>query len=105
MAIRREIRLRKEFLLRKQRAVEEVNRTEKKRKLQAAIEEGKRIPTEIIAESRQLHHELEMDVKPIQNDDGVAWFDDEYANVGVREPKVCVTTSRDPSSRLKQFSK
>jgi U3 small nucleolar ribonucleoprotein protein IMP4 len=25
--------------------------------------------------------------------------------VGLRDPKVCVTTSRDPSSRLKQFTK
>ena len=31
--------------------------------------------------------------------------DDEYAQAGVRDPKVCVTTARDPSSRLKQFSK
>lgn len=105
MAIRREIRLRKEFLLRKQQAVDDATRNEKKRKLQTAIDEGKRIPTEIVSESRTLHHELEMDVRPLQDDDGVAWFDDEYANIGVRDPKVCVTTSRDPSSRLKQFSK
>lgn len=32
-------------------------------------------------------------------------MDDEYARAGVRDPKVCVTTSRDPSSRLKQFAK
>ena len=31
--------------------------------------------------------------------------DDEYANAGFDDPKVCVTTSRDPSSRLKQFVK
>lgn len=32
-------------------------------------------------------------------------LDDEYAKAGVMDPKVCVTTSRDPSSRLKQFAK
>lgn len=32
-------------------------------------------------------------------------IDDEYAQAGVMDPKVCVTTSRDPSSRLKQFAK
>ena len=32
-------------------------------------------------------------------------IDDEYAQIGLLEPKVCVTTSRDPSSRLKQFAK
>lgn len=32
-------------------------------------------------------------------------IDDEYATAGVTDPKVMVTTSRDPSSRLKQFAK
>lgn len=31
--------------------------------------------------------------------------DDEYAKVGTYDPKVVVTTSRDPSSRLTQFAK
>jgi hypothetical protein len=31
--------------------------------------------------------------------------DDEYALAGTRDPKICITTSRDPSSRLKQFTK
>ena len=31
-------------------------------------------------------------------------MDDEYASAGYRDPKVCVTTSRDPSSRLRQFA-
>lgn len=32
-------------------------------------------------------------------------IDDEYAKAGMYDPKVCVTTSHDPSSRLKQFAK
>lgn len=31
--------------------------------------------------------------------------DDEYRWAGVEDPKVIVTTSHDPSSKLKQFSK
>lgn len=31
--------------------------------------------------------------------------DDEYKWAGVEDPKVMVTTSRDPSSRLKMFAK
>lgn len=31
--------------------------------------------------------------------------DDEYANAEQADPKVLVTTSRDPSSRLIQFAK
>ncbi|KAF6004747.1 snoRNA-binding rRNA-processing protein imp4 [Cyanidiococcus yangmingshanensis] len=32
-------------------------------------------------------------------------LDDEYALAGVEDPKIVVTTSRDPSSRLAQFAK
>ena len=31
--------------------------------------------------------------------------DDEYSWAGVEDPKVVITTSHNPSSRLKQFSK
>ena len=62
----------------------------------------KEIPTEIRTEARELEHEVEMEIKPPGDDAAV---DDEFANIGSREPKVCVTTSRDPSSRLKQFAK
>ena len=103
MAIRRDIRLRKEFLFKKHQEALSTVKDEKKRKLKTAINESKSIPTEILTESRQLHHELEMDVQPLK--DEKAWYDDEYANIGAFEPKVCVTTSRDPSSRLKQFAK
>jgi len=37
--------------------------------------------------------------------DAVTDSDDEYAFVGVKDPRVLVTTSRDPSSRLQQFLK
>ncbi len=31
--------------------------------------------------------------------------DDEYRWAGVEDPKIVITTSRDPSSRLKMFAK
>ena len=103
MSIRREIRLRKDFLYRKQLETQQSIRGEKKRKIENAIEEGKAIPTELVHEARVLHHESELDLNPL--DEERAEIDDEYANVGIREPKVCITSSRDPSSRLKQFAK
>ena len=101
MSIRREIRLRKDFLYRKQVDAQLAVRNDKKRKIQSAIDEGKSLPTELLFEARQLNHENEMDLRP----DESAAIDDEYATIGIREPKVCVTSSRDPSSRLKQFTK
>ena len=103
MSIRREIRLRKDFLYNKQQQAEQIVRNDKKRKINAAIETGKSIPTELVNESRKLHHESELDLRTTGDD--TADIDDEYANIGIREPKVCITTSRDPSSRLKQFAK
>jgi U3 small nucleolar ribonucleoprotein protein IMP4 len=102
MSVRREIRLRKEFLFKKQQESVQILRDDKKRKLKSALDEGKSIPTEMVGEARQLNHELELDVNPV---DGPQNIDDEYSRMGLREPKVCITTSRDPSSRLKQFSK
>jgi U3 small nucleolar ribonucleoprotein protein IMP4 len=32
-------------------------------------------------------------------------IDDEYARAGVSDPKIVITTSRDPSSKLLQFAK
>lgn len=34
-----------------------------------------------------------------------AHIDDEYAWAGVEDPKIMITTSHSPSSRLKQFAK
>ena len=102
MSVRRETRLRKEFLFNKQLASQEAIKTDKKRKLFSAVTEGKAIPTELVAEARTLQHELDNDIQPIDSKQAI---DDEYAQIGLREPKVCVTTSRDPSSRLKQFAK
>lgn len=32
-------------------------------------------------------------------------IDDEYSQAGVEDPRVLITTSRDPSSKLSQFAK
>jgi U3 small nucleolar ribonucleoprotein protein IMP4 len=103
MSIRREIRLRKDFLYKKQIDAQQTITNEKKRKLKTAIDEGKSVPTEIVQEARKLNHDMELDL--YAPGDEKASIDDEYATVGFREPKVCVTSSRDPSSRLKQFAK
>lgn len=47
-----------------------------------------------------MYKEIELDLK--QQDTHI---DDEYAKIGLHDPKICITTSRDPSSRLKQFAK
>ena len=103
MATRRNTRLRKEFLYRKSLEGKEAQQYEKKRQVREALREGKPIPTELRGESEGLRDEIgwedERTEAPAQS------IDDEYAFAGTRDPKICVTTSRDPSSRLKQFAK
>ena len=67
------------------------------------VAEGKPIPSELRKESHDLRRKVELE------DDNTAvarsHVDDEYAHAEERDPKILVTTSRDPSSRLVQFSK
>uniref|UniRef100_A0A3B4BJ43 Brix domain-containing protein n=1 Tax=Periophthalmus magnuspinnatus TaxID=409849 RepID=A0A3B4BJ43_9GOBI len=103
LQLRREARLRKEYLYRK--AQEDRLRTieEKKQKLKGALDENRLLPTEVRKDALQLQKLLEYDDEGAE---GVSsHMDDEYKWAGVEDPKVMVTTSRDPSSRLKMFAK
>lgn len=44
-------------------------------------------------------------VHPVRFSDPMDHVDDEYSRAGVHDPKILLTTSRDPSSKLQQFSK
>ena len=110
--LRRNIRMRKEFLLR--RAIEEKSKVtvEKRKKIKECLEEGKVIPSELKEGGNDLHYRKKMDLDHDKEGGaklaqfGSVGLDDEYANtIGVKEPKVVITTSRDPSSRLTQFLK
>mmetsp|Transcript_21840 Transcript_21840/g.37305 ORF Transcript_21840/g.37305 Transcript_21840/m.37305 type:complete len:296 (+) Transcript_21840:182-1069(+) len=101
--LRRNVRLRKEYLYRKSLEGKERATYERKRQLKKALEDGKPIPTELRKEEAKLRKETELE------DDNTAvqrtHVDDEYAHAGEIDPKVLITTSRSPSSRLVQFSK
>ncbi|KAG5192276.1 anticodon-binding protein [Tribonema minus] len=103
MSVRRQVRLRKEYLYRKGLEGNERAQYEKKALIRRALADGKALPTEVRGEEEALRHEIELE------DDETAKVrshaDDEYAQAGHRDPRVCVTTSREPSSRLKQFAK
>ncbi|XP_015794333.1 U3 small nucleolar ribonucleoprotein protein IMP4 [Tetranychus urticae] len=99
---RRQQRLRREYLFRK--SVEDQKRAvaEKKQKIKEALETNEPIPTDLRRGAIQLSRVAELD------DDGGEQVtnheDDEYRWAGVEDPKIVITTSRDPSSRLKQFA-
>ncbi|KYQ92944.1 brix domain-containing protein [Tieghemostelium lacteum] len=100
--IRRNARLRQEYLYRKSLEGKEKDIYEKKRKIKKALDEGKPIPTDLVDFEFQVRDEMKLngdgEVKPPS-------IDDEYARCGIVDPKVFITTSREPSSRLTQFAK
>lgn len=100
--IRREARLRREYLYRK--SVEEQERVlyEKKHALKKALENGTPIPRELKEESQSLSKDLVFDPNIMEPS---THADDEYAMATLKDPKIVITTSRDPSSRLMQFTK
>ncbi|MFS8014980.1 putative Brix domain-containing protein [Helianthus anomalus] len=101
--LRRNVRLRREYLYRKSLEGKERLLYEKKRKIKQALEEGKPIPTELRNEDAALRQEIDLE------DERTAvprsTIDDEYANATERDPKILLTTSHDPSAPLKQFVK
>jgi len=100
--LRRQTRLRKEYLLKKAQEQKEKVTFEKKKKLKEAVEAGKPIPTELKNEEVALRKEMDLEGVPKAPS---SHMDDEYRRSGIEDPKVIVTTSRDPSSRLTQFAK
>ncbi|CDS09982.1 hypothetical protein LRAMOSA02659 [Lichtheimia ramosa] len=100
--IRRNTRLRREYLYKKSLEANERTNFEKKQAIKQAIEEGKAIPTELRNMSKELREDLPFDQAQSAP---TSHIDDEYARAGVFDPKIMITTSRDPSSRLQQFAK
>ncbi|CAE8638342.1 unnamed protein product [Polarella glacialis] len=101
--LRRNARLRKEYLYKKALEDKEATTFEKKRKLQSALDNNKAIPTELRGEDKRLRKTL--DLADDRTREQRSTMDDEYAYMGVKDPKVLLTTSRDPSTRLGQFLK
>lgn len=100
---RRYLKQRREYLYRKSLEGKEREWYEKKRKIRQALQEGKPIPTELRNEEAKLRAEIDLDNE--QTAVPRTHMDDEYANASVRDPKILLTTSRNPSGPLTQFVK
>lgn len=101
--IRRQARLRREYLYRK--AIEDRDKTilEKKQKLKQVLDDNKEIPSDLRKDAISIQKTL--DWEGPGGEGIVNQVDDEYKWAGVEDPKIMITTSRDPSSKLKQFAK
>ncbi|KAJ3690507.1 hypothetical protein LUZ61_019671 [Rhynchospora tenuis] len=101
--LRRNTRMRREYLYRKSLEGKEREYYEKKRKIRQALEEGKPIPTELRNEESTLRREI--DLEDEQTAIPRSLIDDEYASATMSDPKIMLTTSRNPSAPLTQFVK
>jgi len=112
--LRRQTRLRREFIYRKgiEERVKSIN--DKKDRLKVALDENRAIDSDLRKSALSLQKSLRWDDKAPElavslgaesGGTGVSSRDDEYRWAGVEDPKVVLSTSRDPSSRLKMFVK
>lgn len=101
--LRRQARQRREYVYRKSIEDREKTIAEKKNRIKRALEENKQIPTDLRKDAISIQKTLGWE------DEGGEGLtsnqDDEYKWAGVDDPKIMITTSRDPSSRLKMFAK
>ncbi|CAH1784578.1 unnamed protein product [Owenia fusiformis] len=101
--LRRQARLRREYIYRK--SIEERERSilDKRKRLKSALDDNKDIPTDLRKDALDIQKTLDWE------DEGGQGLttneDDEYRWAGVEDPKIMISTSRDPSSKLKQFAK
>ncbi|CCM04812.1 uncharacterized protein FIBRA_07005 [Fibroporia radiculosa] len=100
--IRRQIRERRQYIYAKSLEAQERQTYERKQKLKDALADGRSLPTELRKDAETLGKSLAFDGAQA---DPTTHIDNEYSNAGIQDPKIIVTTSRDPSSKLQQFAK
>lgn len=101
--IRRDARLRREFLYRKSLEGRRAREYDNRLAIRNALAEGRPIPTNLRNAEANLRT---LDAyKDVLHDAPSSHIDDEYANAALAPPRIVITTSRDPSSSLSQFAK
>lgn len=102
---RRQARQRRDYLYRRAVQLKEAETTEKRAKLRDALASGKPLDPSI-AGDKALRKDYQYDESRDVNGEEGMDLDDEYsATSGLVEPRILVTTSRSPSSRLQTFAK
>lgn len=98
MSVRREIRERRELLFRK-----------RKEQVQGALQQRRELVRDAVNKERPLPYEMRKNSKKMAEDstwgEQIDNVDDEYRWAGCQDPKIVITTSRDPSASLKRFTK
>lgn len=103
--LRRTARERREYVNKRLLQLQEAKLAERRRTLNKSLNENKFLDKDV-ATDKQLQKDFKYDASRLEQETGEDQeIDDEYYNIGTRDPKILITTSRDPSSRLQQFAK
>ncbi|KAF9469096.1 anticodon-binding protein [Collybia nuda] len=100
--LRRQIRERRQYVYAKSLESQERQTYERKQHMKDALASGKLLPTELKKDVKKLGTDLAFDEAQT---DPKTHIDNEYSRAGIHDPKIVITTSRDPSSKLLQFTK
>uniref|UniRef100_A0A914MAG3 Brix domain-containing protein n=3 Tax=Meloidogyne TaxID=189290 RepID=A0A914MAG3_MELIC len=96
--IRKQVRERREYLYRKNLEAKQRATQQRRDVLKHALDTSTMIPTDLRKDAAEMVGDLAWGGQ-------VDLVDDEYRWAGCEDPNLVVTTSRDPSSRLKMFAK
>ncbi|KAF9058019.1 anticodon-binding protein [Panaeolus papilionaceus] len=99
--LRRQARERRQYVYAKSLEAQERQTYERKQQLKESLATGK-LPTELKKSAKELGKDLAYDEAQAEP---TSHIDNEYSQAGVADPKIVITTSRDPSSKLLQFAK
>ncbi|KAG6902302.1 hypothetical protein C0995_001912 [Termitomyces sp. Mi166 len=99
---RRQIRERRQYIYGKSQEAQERQTYERKQQLKEVLASGKSLPTELKKDAKNLGKDLALDDA---QEEPTTHIDNEYSRAGIQDPKIVITTSRDPSSKLLQFTK
>ncbi|CAN9256699.1 unnamed protein product [Alternaria alternata] len=104
--IRKQARERRDYLYRRALTLRDAELASKRAALKASLASGKPLSKDV-AEDQTLRQDYKYDEsRADRTAEEELGLDDEYAQLsGVVDPRILVTTSRDPSSRLGTFAK
>ncbi|KAF9482500.1 Brix-domain-containing protein [Pholiota conissans] len=100
--LRRQARERRQYVYAKSLEAQERQTYDRKQQLKESLASGKALPTELKKSAKGLGKDLTFDEAQAEP---ATHVDNEYSRAGMQDPKIVITTSRDPSSKLMQFSK
>mmetsp|Transcript_4031 Transcript_4031/g.7073 ORF Transcript_4031/g.7073 Transcript_4031/m.7073 type:complete len:313 (-) Transcript_4031:74-1012(-) len=103
--LRREVRLRREYLYRKSLQGKQLDEYQHQQAIRQSLANGTPLPTEYQGSTNSANIKSTEFIDTLHETPTVQNIDDEYSHLGQYEPKLLLTTSRQPSSKLSQFTK